>query len=358
MSNSSPRFRRILENQPGYRPGAAAPVPGRQSFKLSANECPYGPLPSVAKVIAEAALSVNRYPDHGAELLTAAIAQRFGVPLEHVAVGCGSVGVTQQLLEAVGEPGAQILYAWRSFEAYPVLTDLAAAASVQVPLRDERHDLQAMADAITPHTRLIFVCNPNNPTGTAVGTSELNDFLDRVPADCLVVLDEAYREYIRDESVPDGLSLYRDRPNVAVLRTFSKAYGLAGLRAGFLVGHEPVAQAIRKTLVPFGVNSLVQAAAVASLAAEAELLDRVEATVKERTRVREALLADGWTVPATEANFVWLRLGDDTAAFAAHCVREGVSVRPFAGEGARVSIGEPEANDLFLAVARAFPRRN
>jgi histidinol-phosphate aminotransferase len=358
VSNSSPRFRRTLENLPGYRPGATAPVSARQSFKLSANECPYGPLPSVAKVIAEAALSVNRYPDHGAELLTAAIAQRFGVPLEHVAVGCGSVGVTQQLLEAVGEPGAEVLYAWRSFEAYPVLTDLAAAASVQVPLRDERHDLQAMADAITPHTRLIFVCNPNNPTSTVLGTSELNDFLDRVPADCLVVLDEAYREYVRDESVPDGLSLYRDRPNVAVLRTFSKAYGLAGLRAGFLVGHEPVAQAIRKTLVPFGVNSLVQAAAVASLAAEAELLDRVEATVNERTRVREALLADGWTVPATEANFVWLRLGDDTAAFAADCAREGVSVRPFAGEGARVSIGEPEANDLFVAVARAFPRRN
>jgi histidinol-phosphate aminotransferase len=358
VSNASPRFRRILEDLPGYKPGTTAPGHGRRSFKLSSNECPYGPLPSVAKVIAEAALSVNRYPDHGAEQLTAAIAQRFDVPPGHVAVGCGSVGVAQQLLEAVGEPGAEVLYAWQSFEAYPILTDLAAATSVQVPLRGEAHDLEAMAAAITPHTRLIFVCNPNNPTGTVVTAGELTEFLDRVPADCLVVLDEAYREYIRDESVPDGLSLYRDRPNVAVLRTFSKAYGLAGLRAGFVVGHEPVAQAVRKTMLPFSVNSVAQAAAIASLGAEAELLDRVEATVKERTRVREALLADGWTVPPTEANFVWLRLEEDTTAFAADCARAGVSVRPFAGEGARVSIGEPEANDLFLAVASAYPRRH
>ncbi|HWG11646.1 MAG TPA: aminotransferase class I/II-fold pyridoxal phosphate-dependent enzyme, partial [Streptosporangiaceae bacterium] len=181
MSNALPRFRRILENLPGYQPGTTAPVPGRQSFKLSSNECPYGPLPSVAKVIAEAALSVNRYPDSGAEALTAAIAQRFGVPPGHVAVGCGSVGVAQQLLEAIGEPGAEVVYAWRSFEAYPILSDLAAATSVRVRLRDETHHLEAMADAITPHTRLIFVCNPNNPTGTVVGAGELTEFLDRVP---------------------------------------------------------------------------------------------------------------------------------------------------------------------------------
>ena len=357
VSEASPRFRRILQDLPGYQPGATAAVPGGRSFKLSSNECPFGPLPSVATVIAEAARDVNRYPDNGAELLTAAIAQRFGVPPEHVAVGCGSVGVAQQLLEAVGEPGAEILYAWRSFEAYPILADLAAATSVRVPLRDETHDLPAMADAITVRTRLIFVCNPNNPTGTVVHAAELTAFLDRVPPDCLVVLDEAYREYIRDESVPDGVSLYGDRPNVAVLRTFSKAYGLAGLRAGFMIAHPPVAQAARKTMLPFSVNSIAQAAAVASLGAEAELAERVEATVKERTRVREALLADGWAVPPTEANFIWLHLGDATADFAASCARAGVSVRPFGGEGARVSIGEPEANDLFLAVARACPHR-
>jgi histidinol-phosphate aminotransferase len=355
--SEAPRLRRILDDMPGYKPGTTAQAVGGRSFKLSSNESPYGPLPSVAKVIAEAALEINRYPDNGAELLTAAIAERFGVPADHVAFGCGSVGVAQQLLMAVAEPGAEVVYAWRSFEAYPGLTALTGATAVQVPLRDERHDLDAMADAITSRTRLVFVCNPNNPTGTVVHRDELTRFLDRVPADCLVVLDEAYREYIRDETVPDGLGLYRDRPNVAVLRTFSKAYGLAGLRVGFMVGHPPVAQAVRKTMLTFTVNSLAQVAAIASLAAEDELLERVEATVKERTRVREALLADGWTVPSSEANFVWLRLGGHTMDFAAACHAAGVSVRPFAGEGARVSVGEPEANELFLTVARGFPHR-
>ena len=191
-----------------------------------------------------------------------------------------------------------MIYAWRSFEAYPILSDLAAADSVRVPLRGETHDLAAMAAAITPRTRLIFVCNPNNPTGTVVHTpKELDAFLERVPGDCLVVIDEAYREYIRDEAVADGMGLYRDRPNVAVLRTFSKAYGLAGLRAGFMVADEPVAAAVRETMLPFCVNRIAQAAAIASLAAEEKLFERVELTVKERTRVREALIAEGWDIP-------------------------------------------------------------
>ena len=356
MSDLAPRFRALLDAFASYKPGKVpAAVAGQQAHKLSSNESPYGPLPSVAEVIAEAGRGVNRYPDNEAEALTAAIAERFRVPAEHVAVGCGSVGVLKQLVEAVSDPGTEVLYAWRSFEAYPPLVALAGATSVQVPLADETHDLAAMAAAVTPRTRLVLVCNPNNPTGTVVGGRELTEFLDQMPGDCLVVLDEAYREYIRDESVPDGMDLYRDRPNVAVLRTFSKAYGLAGLRVGFLIGHAPVADAVRKTMLPFTVNAVAQAAAVASLAAEAELLERVETVVKERDRVRTALLADGWTVPVTEANFVWLRLGEHTTAFAAACEGSGLAVRPFAGEGARVSIGTPEANDAFLATARAFP---
>jgi histidinol-phosphate aminotransferase len=358
LSDARPRFRAVLETFPAYKPGRVPSSATGRSHKLSSNETPYGPLPSVAEAIAEAALGVNRYPDNGAEALTEAIAKRFGVPREHVAVGCGSVGVTQQLLEAIGEPGAEVLYAWRSFEAYPTLADLAAATSVRIRLRNETHDLAAMTDAITPHTRLIFVCNPNNPTGTVVHGAELEAFLDRVPGYCLVVLDEAYREYIRDEAVPDGMLLYRDRPNVAVLRTFSKAYGLAGLRVGFMIAHEPVAAAARKTMLPFTVSCVAQAAAIASLAAEPELLARVEDTVKERNRVREALISAGWTVPPTEANFVWLRLGEHTAPFAAACEQAGIAIRPFASEGARVSIGTREANDEFLAAARAFPTRN
>jgi histidinol-phosphate aminotransferase len=358
VSARFPRFRPILDQFIPYKPGQTASARDGRSFKLSSNESPFGPLPSVVKVIAEAAGQVNRYPDDGAAELTEAISARFGVPASHVAVGCGSVGLTQQLLETVGEPGAEVLYAWRSFESYPVLSDLAGATSVRVPLRDEAHDLPAMADAITDRTRLIFVCNPNNPTGTVVHRAELEEFLGRVPEDCLVVLDEAYSEYARDADVPDGLRLYRDRANLAVLRTFSKAYGLAGLRVGFMVAHEHVAAAVRKTKLPFTVNALAQAAAIASLEAEAELLERVEAVVKERDRVRGELQGQGWTVPPTEANFVWLRLGDDTADFAEACDRTGVSVRPLGADGARVSIGDRDANDALLAVARAYPRRH
>jgi len=354
----SPRFRSVLDQFAPYRPGERVARPDGRSFKLSSNENPFGPLPSVVQVIAEASAAVNRYPDNGAVELTEAIARRYHVPPEHIAVGCGSVGVTQQLLEAAGEPGGEVMFAWRSFEAYPLLVKLAAAGDVRVPIRDETHHLAAMAAAITPRTRVIFVCNPNNPTGTVVHRAELEDFLDRVPPDCLVVLDEAYAEYVRDPDVPDGLQLYRDRPNTAVLRTFSKAYGLAGLRVGFLVGHEPVAEATRKTLLPFAVNVIAQSAAIASLAAEPELLARVEQVVKERTRVRDELLAQGWSVPPTEANFVWLRLGEDTMDFAASCALDGISIRPFAGEGARITIGHEEDNEALLAVARAYPRRH
>jgi histidinol-phosphate aminotransferase len=350
----TPRFRPVLEQFAPYQPGKPPAVIAGRSFKLSSNESPFGPLPSVVEVIAEAASDVNRYPDNGAVELTEAIATRYGVPMSHVAVGCGSVGVVQQMLEAVAEPGAEVLYAWRSFEAYPYLADLAGARSVRVPLRDEEHDLDAMAAAVTDATRLIFICSPNNPTGTGVRTDKLVRFIDNVPGDCLVVLDEAYVQYVRDPAVADGVKLYRDRPNVAVLRTFSKAYGLAGLRVGFLIGHEPVAAAARKTMLTFSVNAVAQAAAVASLAAEGELLDRVELVVAERDRVRSELLAMGWSVPATEANFVWLRLGAETADFANACGSAGISIRPFGGEGARVSIGEKEANDAFLEVAAAW----
>jgi histidinol-phosphate aminotransferase len=236
------------------------------------------------------------------------------------------------------------------------MVQVAGASSVRVPLdAGATHDLEAMAAAITPSTRVIFVCNPNNPTGTVVHRRALESFLDRVPDDCLVVLDEAYGEFIRDPDVSDGVELHRDRPNVAVLRTFSKAYGLAGLRIGYAVAHPIAADAIRVTNVPFSVSTIAQVAAVASLqpAAARELLDRVEATVHERDRIEAALAVAGWRVPKSQSNFVWLPTGAATEAFAATCEAAGVIVRPFGLEGVRVTIGEPEANDLFLEVARS-----
>ena len=350
---TNPHARADLAGIPVYKPGRPS-AGGQRSFKLSSNESPYPPLPSVLEAIAEAAQHTNRYPDLAASAVVQALADKLDVPAEHVVVGCGSVGVATQLVEAFAGPGDEVVYAWRSFEAYPIIVQVAGATAVPVPLTSGAvHDLDAMAAAITPRTRIVLVCNPNNPTGTAVHRAPLEAFLDAAPSDCLIVLDEAYREFNRDPDVPDAVTLYRDRPNVAVLRTFSKAYGLAGLRVGYAVAHPAVADAIRMTSVPFAVSSIAQAAAVASLqpVAERELLERVDVTVSERARVSTALRAAGWHIPDSEANFVWLATGQATESSAAACADAGVVVRPFAGEGLRVTIGEPEANDIFLKVA-------
>ncbi|MEC4015791.1 histidinol-phosphate transaminase [Streptomyces sp. H27-D2] len=360
MTENYPRLRAELDGIPTYKPGKPAASGGAAGYKLSSNENPYPPLPGVLESVIGAAGAFNRYPDMACTELMTELAEHFGVPAGHLATGTGSVGVAQQLVQATTNAGDEVIYAWRSFEAYPIIVQVAGAQSVRVPLTDgEVHDLDAMLAAITDRTRLIFVCNPNNPTGTIVRRAELERFLDRVPGDVLVVLDEAYREFIRPgageaDEMPDGIEIYRDRPNVCVLRTFSKAYGLAGLRVGFAVAHEPVAAALRKTAVPFGVSQLAQDAAVASLRSEAALLERVDSLVAERGRVHSALAAQGWTLPEAQANFVWLRLGEQTLDFAAACDRAGVTVRPFAGEGVRITIGETAANDLMLGAAEAF----
>ena len=350
---TGPRLRAALSGIPQYIPGRPPAVQdGVVTYKISSNENPYPPLPGVLRVIEQAARGANRYPDLAASGLVAAIARRFDVPVEHVAVGTGSVGVCQQIVQATAGPGDEVVFAWRSFEAYPIIVQVSGATAARIPLRaDETHDLEAMAAAINPATRCVFVCNPNNPTGAVSRRAELEKFLDAVPADVLVVLDEAYREFVRDPDVPDGLDLYRDRPNVCVLRTFSKAYGLAALRVGFAIAHEPVAVALRKTAVPFGVSTIAQEAAVASLAAEDELRARVATIVAERSRLRDGLVAAGWTVRESEANFVWIRTGARTAEFAAACEAAGTSVRPYAEDGVRITVGEPEATDVVLRVA-------
>lgn len=356
MSDSGPRIRAALQSVPAYKPGRPPQArEGVTTYKISSNENPYPPLPGVLEVAQQAATRMNRYPDMFATGLVTAIADHLGVPPDHVATGTGSVGVLGQILQATCADGDEVVYAWRSFEAYPIVVGISGATSVQVPLTaDARHDLDAMADAVTDRTRLVIVCTPNNPTGPAVRRDELVRFLDRVPRDVLVVIDEAYTEFVRDPDVPDALDLYRDRPNVAVLRTFSKAYGLAGLRVGYAVAHTPVAEALRKTAVPFGVSGIAQEAAIASLQAEKELLERVDALVAERDRVLAGLRDQGWDVPDAQGNFVWLALGDGTVEFAAACEREGISVRPFPGEGCRCTVAETEANDRLLAVARRW----
>jgi histidinol-phosphate aminotransferase len=352
----APQVRPAIAGIPAYVPGKPpAPRPGVTTYKLSSNENPNDPLPGVLEAAAEAAARMNRYPDMGCTALYAALADRLDVPTTDLAAGTGSVAVLYHLLQAFCESGDEVVYAWRSFEAYPIAVSVTGATSVQVPLTDDaRHDLDAMAAAITDRTKVVIVCTPNNPTGPSVGRAELTAFLDKVPPHVLVVVDEAYREFVRSEDPVDAVELYRERANVVAMRTLAKAYGLAGFRVGYVVAREPVAAAVRACALPFGVSSVAQAAAVASLEREAELLERVEAIVAERERVVAALRGQGWEVPDAQGNFVWLPLGGRTGDFAAAAEQAGIMVRPFAGEGVRVSIGEPAGNDVFLEVAEGF----
>ena len=353
------RLRAALAALPAYVPGKpAAALPGQVTYKVSSNENPYPPLESVQRVIAESAATINRYPDMAVTALTARIAEAVGVGPENIATGTGSVGLLGHVVQAMCDAGDEVVYAWRSFEAYPIVVAVAGAVSVQVPLGpDGRHRLDAMADAVTDRTKVVVVCTPNNPTGPSVTAAELDAFLARVPRTVLVVLDEAYLEFVTDDAAPDAVAVWRAHPNVMVLRTFSKAYGLAGLRVGYAIAHPRVAAALRQTATPFGVSSIAQAAAIASLDAYDELQERVAALVAERERVAAGLAGQGWRLPTSQANFVWFPLGAESAAFAAACDEAGLVVRRYGDDGVRVTIAEPEANTRLLDVARAFGPR-
>jgi histidinol-phosphate aminotransferase len=348
-----------LDGLPGYVPGRNLADLTRElgiaeAIKLASNEVPYGPLPGVVEAVSEAMRSSHRYPDMGVVELRDALAERLAVSPDRIVTGCGSVALAETLVKATCLPGDEVVYSWRSFEAYPIVAAGVGATSVRVPnTADHGHDLAAMADAITGQTRLVIVCNPNNPTGTALRKSEIDRFLARVPSDVLVVLDEAYREMVTDPDVPDALETYADRPNVVVLRTMSKAWGLAGLRMGYLVAQPAVAAALRKVLTPFSTSLVAQAAALAALQQEDEVRRRCALVVAERDRVTEALRKLGVDVPESQANFVWLPLGDKSAPFAEFCESRGVIVRAFQPDGVRVTIGTASENDQFLATAEA-----
>ena len=342
-----------LDALPGYLPTVVQP----DAVQLANNEVSAGPLPSVARAIATATGQINRYPDPVAGGLADRLADRSAVDPARVVVGPGSVSLCQQVLQALCGPGSEVVTGWPSFELYPVLTRVVGAIPRLVALTgDHTLDLDAIGAAVTPETRVVFLCNPNNPTGTVLAHHELDRFLDRLPANVLVVLDEAYRDFADRSETPDGIELGRSRENVAVLRTFSKGYGLAGLRVGYGVFPPRVADAVRKVALPFGVSTLAQAAALASLAADAELRDRCRQIAIERARVRAALLRAGFAVPPSQANFVWLAVGGQAAAIAEHCRRHGVLVRAFPGLGVRATVGSVAENDAFLAAVRRLPR--
>lgn len=348
-----PRIRPEIAALPPYRQGKQA---GPDAFKLSSNENPFEPLPSVLEAL-QSTTPVNRYPDASAAALRARLGEMYGVEPDAVHVAAGSVSILHQLVLGTSSVGDEVVYAWRSFEAYPSLPLVAGATGVQVPLAlGARHDLDAMADAITERTRVVIVCTPNNPTGPIVTSAEFAAFVARVPRDVLIILDEAYAEFVTAPDAVDGLAerLFERHPNVVVLRTFSKAYGLAGLRVGYAIGHPRVLDAARTTGIPLSVTSAAERAAIASLDAEAELRERVSVIVERRTRLLGGLRAQGWQVPDSQANFVWLPAGERTDEVAAAFDAADLIVRPFAGDGIRISVGEEESIDRVLAVAASL----
>lgn len=351
-----PRIRPEIAALPAYRQGRQA---SPDAFKLSSNENPFDPLPGVLEAI-QGATGINRYPDATAARLRERLAARHGVSPDDVHVGAGSVSLLAQLLLATSGPGDEVVYAWRSFEAYPSLVAVAGATSVPVPLTaDFRHDLPAMAAAVTDRTRLIIVCSPNNPTGPTVTHDEFAVFVDSVPADVLIVLDEAYAEFVTDPASVEGdrVRAIIARPNIVVLRTFSKAYGLAGLRVGYAIGHTRVLDAARSTAIPLSVTAAAEEAALASLRAESELLERVTVIAQRRDGLVARLREAGWPVPDAQGNFVWLPAGEPAVEVAAAFEEAGLVVRPFAGDGVRISIGEEESLDRIVeAAASVAPR--
>jgi histidinol-phosphate aminotransferase len=365
-AGSSPagiRPRGVLGKLPRYAAGKPpVVVEGLESFKLSSNENPLPPLPAVLEAIASET-SVNRYPDPLTTALRTELAGYLGVPATDIVTGAGSLGALNQILATFAgqndfDGPDEVVYAWRSFEAYPISIGLAGAAGVQVPVRaDGTHDLEAMAAAITDRTRVVLLCTPNNPTGPVLTRREVVDFLAEVPPHVVVVIDEAYQEFVRRPDAVNGIDLYRDHPNVIVLRTFSKAHGLAGLRVGYSVSQQALTEHLRVSAVPFAVSQIAERAAVTSLRHIGEVEARVQSIVDERTRVVEELRGLGWTVPEAEGNFVWLALGEHSEDFAAKAGERALSVRPFGSEGVRVSIGEEAANTRFLELCRGYTHR-
>jgi histidinol-phosphate aminotransferase len=353
-------FRSSIDGLVPYEPGKPVEAVQRELglervVKLASNEGPFPPFPGALEAMQRAALELNRYPDGGAWALRTALAERHGVRFDEVAVGAGADGVIDCLSQALLDPGDEVVLGWPSFPSYVIDAVKCGATPVRVPLRDHRYDLEALLAAVTPRTKLLYVCHPNNPTGTANSRAELDALMAEVPEHVLTVIDQAYFEYIDDPDYPDAIAEYfRDGRRVVVLRTFSKIYGLAGLRVGYGVGPADVVAEAAKVRRAFDVASTAQAAALASIGDEAELERRRRANEEGRAQLEQILRAHGLE-PAGPArgNFLYAEVGDDARPLYEQLLRLGVIVRPLAGFGApgaiRVSVGTREENEAFGA---------
>lgn len=353
-------FAEKLARIPGYQAGvptgqAPEAIASGGIAQLASNESPFPPHPEVVEAIRAAAGAMNRYPDPDATLLRRRIAERYETEPGRIAVGNGSCEILLAAAEALCEPGAEILYAWPSFSMYPYLAALTGAREIRVPLAEgEVHDLEAMAAEVTAATQLVVVCNPNNPTGTHLSAAEVAAFCERLPSGVTIALDEAYVEFQTDDDPDVTVDLLAGFPNLVVLRTFSKVYGLAGLRVGYSIGSAKFRAAVDAVRQPFSVNALAQAAAAEAILHQDDVVRRVESTIAERARVEEALREIGFATSKTQANFSWIDLGDaDEGEVVAGLAERSIAVRPGTPLGdpghIRVSYGTASENDRFLA---------
>jgi histidinol-phosphate aminotransferase len=353
-------FAEKLARMPGYQAGvptgqAPEAIAAGSIAQLASNESPSPPHPKVVEAIAAAAGAMNRYPDPDATLLRRRIAERYDTDPARVAVGNGSCEILLAAAEALCEPGAEILYAWPAFSMYPYLPALTGAREVRVPLGEgDIHDLEAMAAEVTAATQLLLLCNPNNPTGTHVPVAEVAEFCAGLPAHVTVILDEAYVEFQTHDDVDATVDLLAELPNLVVLRTFSKVYGLAGLRVGYALGAPRFRAAVDAVRQPFSVNALAQAAGAEAVLHQDDVTKRVESTIAERLRVEEGLRELGLATAETHANFSWIDLGDaDEGEVVAGLAERSIAVRPGTPLGdpghIRVSYGTAEEDGRFLA---------
>ncbi len=340
-------FRPEIVSLPVYRQGRP-PVPG--GLKLSSNELPFGPLPEVIDALEKGAW--NRYPDAAAAQLREKLSAILGVPSEWLLVGAGSVALLQQFISAAAGPGDEVIYPWRSFEAYPGLVTVSGATSIKVPNRlDHGHDLEAMAAAVTDRTRVIIVCTPNNPTSTIVTTAEFEQLMAQIPSDRLVILDEAYREFVDNPDAVRGEEHWDKYPNLVVTRTFSKAYGLAGLRIGYAIARPELLAPAQGAGIPLAVSAPAQLAAEVSLDHVDQIESRVGEVAHRIAQVRDAFAKLGG-LPLPYGNFVWLPTGEHTDQVVSWLEDEKIVARAFPGEGIRVSIAEAEGVDPLLRIAK------
>jgi histidinol-phosphate aminotransferase len=320
--------------------------------KLASNEGPFGPFPAAAETIANGIPDLNRYPDGGAYRLHAALAERHGVDIAEIVVGAGADGCIDMLSQAILDPGDEIVSGWPSFPSYVIYARKQGADSKLVPLAGHRYDLDALLDAVTPRTKLVYICQPNNPTGTMNTTDELDAYFARVPDHVLTVVDQAYFEYIDRSDYPDAVERYlKAGKRVIVLRTFSKIYGLAGLRVGYAVGPRRCIASMAKVRRPFDLTTPAQAAAVASIGEGAELERRRAVNAEGLARLESLLRDHGFEPVPSVGNFVYVETGTDANELFERLLQEGVIVRPLAGFGAptaiRVSVGTPDELDFF-----------